>query len=97
MKLEISEAASEDAAAAAEFYEGRSRGLGEAFLAALDALFEHIVEHPMRYRVVRGPWRQALLPRFPYSAIYRVEPDRIFVLAVMHGRRDPNVWRRRRT
>ncbi len=48
MKLEISDAASEDATAAAEFYEGRSRGLDEAFLAALDALFEHIVEHPMR-------------------------------------------------
>jgi hypothetical protein len=48
VKLEISDAASEDATAAAEFYEGRSRGLDEAFLAALDALFEHIVEHPMR-------------------------------------------------
>ncbi len=54
MKLEISEAASEDAAAAAEFYESRRRGLGDAFLATLDALFEHILEHPMRYRVVRG-------------------------------------------
>jgi plasmid stabilization system protein ParE len=95
--LEISEAASEDAAAAAEFYESRRRGLGDAFLATLDALFEHILEHPMRYRVVRGSWRRALLPRFPYSVIYRVEPDRIFVLAIMHGRRDPNVWQRRRT
>lgn len=97
MKLEVSEAASEDATTAAEFYGGRRPGLGLAFLATLDALLEHIVEHPMHYRVVRGSRRQALLPRFPYCAIYRVEPERIFVLAILHGRRDPDVWQRRRT
>ena len=95
MKLAISDAASGDATTAAEFYESRRRGLGEEFLAAVDAVLEDLVEHPMRHRVVRGSWRQALLPRFPYCVIYRVEADRIFVLAILHGRRDPAVWKGR--
>ena len=69
MRVEVSEAASAEASSAAEFYEGRRPGLGVAFLAALDAMLEDIQSHPMRYRVVRSSWRQALMPRFPYCVI----------------------------
>jgi len=97
MRIDVGEAASIDASNAAEFYEGRQRGLGIAFLAALDALLEVIGEHPMRFRVLRGSWRRALMPRFPYCVIYRVEPDHIFVLAILHGRRNPSIWQHRPT
>jgi plasmid stabilization system protein ParE len=33
--------------------------------------------------------------RFPYSVFYRVEADRIVVLAVFHGRRNPRIWQAR--
>ncbi|MBA3346286.1 MAG: type II toxin-antitoxin system RelE/ParE family toxin [Gemmatimonadales bacterium] len=32
------------------------------------------------------------LRRFPYSLLYRIETDRIYVLAVMHHRRRPGYW-----
>jgi len=28
--------------------------------------------------------RRLLVPKFPYGLLYRVEPDRIYVIAVMH-------------
>jgi hypothetical protein len=34
--------------------------------------------------------------RFPYSLIYRVIGDDVFVLACFHGKRNPRVWRSRR-
>ena len=33
--------------------------------------------------------------RFPFGIVYRLEMDRIFVLAVMHFHRDPQYWRYR--
>lgn len=33
--------------------------------------------------------------RFPYVVYYRVKADRVEVLAVLHGRRDPADWKRR--
>jgi plasmid stabilization system protein ParE len=36
-----------------------------------------------------------LTRRFPYGLFYVVEAERIVVLAVFHGRRDPKAVRRR--
>lgn len=32
------------------------------------------------------------LPRYPYTLVYRVEPDGIVILAVAHQRREPGYW-----
>jgi len=37
--------------------------------------------------------RRVLVRRFPYSLLYRVDPDVIFVVAVAHVRRRPGYWR----
>ena len=39
--------------------------------------------------------RPAKLRRFPYVVYYRVLADRIEVLAVLHGSRDPRIWQGR--
>jgi plasmid stabilization system protein ParE len=40
--------------------------------------------------------RRALVRRFPYQVIYRVEEDAVVVLACFHHRRDPEAYRSRR-
>jgi hypothetical protein len=40
--------------------------------------------------------RHCLVHRFPYGVLYSVESEGIFILAVMHLRRDPDYWRFRR-
>ncbi|MFY9345165.1 MAG: type II toxin-antitoxin system RelE/ParE family toxin [Planctomycetota bacterium] len=95
MIVALDEAAAADVEEAVAWYEHREPGLGERFLAALDAVLDHIGEHPLRYRVAEGKLRRAMMPRFPYAVFYQVEPQRVMVRAVTHGRRNPRVWRER--
>jgi plasmid stabilization system protein ParE len=36
--------------------------------------------------------RRALLRRFPYMLVFDVEEDRVTILGVFHGRRQPRDW-----
>ena len=83
-----------DIAEAAIWYERRSAGLGAEFIRSLDACFALISRQPAVFPTVYRQARMALLPRFPL-VIYRVFPDFISVVAVMHGRRHPRRWKSR--
>lgn len=61
----------------------------DAFLAAIDVVFEQLTSMPLMYPAVHGDVRRALLRRFPFSVFFIVEGPRVFVLAVHHQRRDP--------
>lgn len=74
------------------WYDGQRAGLGEEFLAAVDAVFETIERFPDIFARVHGEVRRAVVSRFPYAVFYRIEPERIVVLAVLHTARDPRLW-----
>ena len=67
----------------------RRAGLGEDFLASVDACFERLRREPQIYPAVLDPVHRAPLHRFPYATYYLVRPDHVDVLAVYHGRRRP--------
>ena len=48
-----------------------------------------------RFNVVAGDVRRALLHTFPYAIYLRVSDEMIVVLAVLHLRRNPKIWRGR--
>lgn len=50
---------------------------------------------PEIYSTVWRNVRAARLRQFTYVVLYRLRPDRIEVLAVTHGRRDPSSWQGR--
>lgn len=50
---------------------------------------------PLRYQLVFGDVRRAVARRFPYAVYFRARSNKLVVLAVFHGRRDPAIWRRR--
>jgi plasmid stabilization system protein ParE len=77
------------------WYEERRSGLGEELLLVVDAAIEQIRRSPETYPVVHRNVRRVLTKRFPYGVFYVVEPERIVVLAVFHGRRDPRIVRKR--
>jgi len=81
-----------DLASAYGWYEEQRAGLGEEFLAAVDASFEAIEEFPEMFARVHGEIRRAVVSRFPYAVFYRIEPKRLVVLAVLHMARDPKLW-----
>jgi len=77
------------------WYERARTGLGEESLAAVREGLDRAVEQPERFPLVHRDVRRALLRKFPYSLLYRVEPAEILPVAVFHAKRDPRVWRAR--
>jgi hypothetical protein len=39
--------------------------------------------------------RRYVVPRFPFSSVYRMREDEVEIIAVAHGRRRPGYWRSR--
>src|SRR5512134_3615853 len=81
-----------DLAGAYGWYADQRAGLGEEFLAAVDATFDAIERIPEIFRRVHGEVRRANVSRFPYAVFYRIDPKSVVVLTVLHTARDPKLW-----
>src|SRR3954447_20676586 len=79
---------------AADWYEQQA-GLGAAFTASVREVLNRIAGFPQMHQVVYQDIRRAVVRRFPYSVFYRVEPNRVTVIAVFDNRRDPSIWQGR--
>ena len=78
---------------AAQFYNRQSAGLGEDFLDKIEAAVRDIAKSPDRWPILgSSAIRRRFVHRFPYGLLYRVDPDEIIILAVMHLSRRPNYW-----
>jgi plasmid stabilization system protein ParE len=80
---------------AALWYEERRAGLGEEFIREIDDAVTRAAAAPTRYPTVFRDIRRTVARRFPYSIYFRLRGDCLVVLAVFHGRRDPQTWRGR--
>jgi toxin ParE1/3/4 len=80
---------------AALFYESRMAGLGRSFAAEVERTIALLREYPDAGSAVGPKRRRVLVARFPYSIVYRQDPDVIVIVAVAHQRRRPGFWRRR--
>lgn len=96
MPIVFRRGAGRDLADAYGWYEEQRAGLGEEFLASIDASFGIIARFPEMFAPAHGEVRRAIVSRFPFAVFYRVEPARIVVLAVLHSARDPASWPRPR-
>ena len=85
-------AASAEFIEASAWYESKRLGLALEFMAEIDRCVSLASEHPLQLAVVREDIRRVVAHRFPYSIYFRAEKDRIVVLAVFHGSRDPAIW-----
>jgi plasmid stabilization system protein ParE len=61
-------------------------------LRAFDAALANIIRHPRSYQEIFGSVRRAMLRRFPYAIIFKMEGDDIVILACLHMSRDPARW-----
>ncbi len=84
-----------DLETAARWYDGERPGLADRFLKDVDRSFVRLRERPLQFPVVAGDVRRALLNTFPYAIYFRVSDEVVIVLAVLHLRRNPKVWRSR--
>jgi len=90
----LSHEAEADFDEAADWYEQQAR-LGAEFVARVREVLDRIGQMPDLHAVVYRNVRRAIVRRFRYNIFYRVQPDRVEVIAVIHSHRDPSVWKSR--
>jgi plasmid stabilization system protein ParE len=93
--VEFHPEAQDEFISAAQFYEHETEGLGIEFIATVQHAYERLAESPASGARFGRKLRRLLVPKFPYGLLYRVEPDRIYIVAVMHLHRRPGYWRSR--
>ena len=79
-----------------DWYELQSEGLGHDFVYCVEETLESIGLVPFGYQLIYRTLRRAIVHRFPHSILYSVEGQMINVVACVHQKRDPKVWKRRR-
>ncbi len=94
--LRLHEVANRELGDAAQYYDVESPGLGSAFIDEVETGFDRILQHPQVAPETRPGIRKVVLARFPYSLIYEVSDEVVWVLAIAHQRKRPFYWDRRR-
>jgi len=82
-------------AEAKEYYTGIRSELGERFEAEIEELITAICRHPQEYREYDPPLRRHFSRNFPYAIFYYEEPERVWIVSVMHMKRRPGYWKSR--
>jgi len=95
LPLVLALAAEDDLHDAADWYDAQQPGLGDSFLRSVDVGLARIRRFPQSFPSGEQGIRSALLRRFPYAVLFRIREARIEVIAIWHGRRDPEDWQER--
>ncbi len=95
MKTRFLDAAKAEFAGAVEYYNLEREGLGFEFAAEVRRTIERILQYPEAWPAQSEQTRRCRCNRFPYAVLYTVRDDDLVVVAVMHMRRDPEVWQAR--
>lgn len=77
-------------------FDARTPGLGQRFLARLGEVLVRLETNPHLYGIVWRDVRAARLKRFKHVVYFVVlPPDRVEVIAVLHGHRSAAAWQGR--
>lgn len=79
------------------YYEQQRAGLGLALQSSIQQAIGRIQQNPQigaPYKTTE--FRHYVVQRFPYIVFYAELEDVIWIVAIAHGKRRPDYWRRRR-
>ena len=77
------------------WYESRRNGLGDDFILCVEETLEKISYNPKLYPIVHKKIRRAIIHRFPFSVLYFIESNKIIIIGVFQGNRNPKSWKNR--
>jgi toxin ParE1/3/4 len=96
MRLEVHSEAREEFLQAVSFYYEQVPGLGLRFITEIERCQKALLETPLMGQPFGKRLRKFTVgDRFPYSIVYAVLGNVLFVLAYAHGSRRPGYWRAR--
>jgi plasmid stabilization system protein ParE len=96
MTPEFHPAAQEELSAGVKAGEERAAGLGEDLLREVRRVVGLLCVSPEIGRPLGALFRRLPLIRFPFAVVYRLDGERLRIIAIAHRRRRPGYWRRRR-
>ncbi len=77
------------------WYQQQAEGLGIDFLNELEVSYQAIKEMPNTWPNFQNGFKRFLLSKFPYSVIYQINEQIIYIVAVMNNSRKPGYWQER--
>jgi len=77
------------------YYSEAQAGLGVRFAEAVEEAAARALAFPLSGSPQRSNTRRVLVSGFPFSLVYRPEPEGIVVFAVAHHARRPFYWQSR--
>jgi toxin ParE1/3/4 len=78
---------------AAAYYQEQKLELGLECLEEVEHAINFLIRYPEAGSIIRGSIRRLILPKFPYSLLYRLlENEQIRILALAHHKRKPQYW-----
>jgi len=95
VKVSLHPEADDEFAGAVQYYSEISPELGVRFYREMERLLREIALDPERFRKFDPPARRHFSRDFPYAIVFLDKPDSIWVLAVMHMKRQPGYWHSR--
>jgi len=84
-----------DVREAADWYDKRAAGLGDAFAETVRQCAAKIIADPERFAKLSMGCRYHRLKRFPYVLLFDLVDDELLMLGVLHTARSMNKWRER--
>ena len=95
VRLVLAPEVEKDITEAFAWYEDQRAGLGEEFLASVEAALEAIRRNPESRSAVHENYRRGFVRRFPSGIFYEYSGSAVTVYCIIHAARDPSKWRRR--
>ena len=93
--IEFHPEAEQELAEAKSWYRQRSKLAARAFATEIGESVRHITSALTRWPEVRPGERRYVLSNFPFSILYRIKNNLVFITAVAHQKRRPGYWRDR--
>jgi plasmid stabilization system protein ParE len=76
-------------------YEAEVPELGRRFGDEVERVVQLLLDHPEMGSRLDNDLRHFVLRKFPFSIVYAVVTDLVYIVAVAHGSREPEYWRLR--
>jgi hypothetical protein len=77
---------------AVSYYNDQYAGLGFEFAAEIRKTIARILHFPAAWTALSWRTRRCLANRFPYAVIFQHTDSHLFIVAVMHLKREPDSW-----
>lgn len=91
MKVQFSEAAKEQFRLAQEDLRKESLGRAERFAAEVRSVVTRLGRYPyVGHRV--DEFRRMIVRRFPWSILYEIWDDRVYITELVHQHQEPDYW-----